>query len=342
VKHFRSVSQMIGNGVLCGALALLGMSGTLSAQPGQTQTPEQTYDQLVAAHPDWVQVPGALVRPDCVHEVPNGATVTLGEDGQSAGDVTLKGKVIAHYDACPEAAISTRHTASAPNKPGHVPGPPFNGWVEDSQQNLSLGGGDNIDLEDGYFYVPNAPSSYTGQTIFLFNGIAPAAQNFIIQPVLQYGPSAAGGGKSWAIASWAGPLSNGNYLHSPLEGVNAGNVLFGFTEQTAPASSLNYFVEAYDTTTGAYSYLNVSSSGIQWSDAYEGVLEVYNVNACNQLPSSGYALFYDSGVDHGYPNFNHVSPSFSGSVFQSGCNDWVYVNNTYTVAPYYDYTYLFY
>ena len=339
MKHFRSVSQMVGNRVLCGALVLLGTSGILSAQAGQEQ--EQTYKQLVAAHPGWVQVPGALVRPDCVHEVPNGATIVLGEDGQSTGDVTLKGQVIAHYDACPEAQIPTRHTASE-NKPGHAPGPPFNGWVEDSQQNLSLAGGDNIDLEDGYFYVPSAPAAYTGQTIFLFNGIAPAAQNFIIQPVLQYGPSAAGGSNYWAIASWAGPLSNGTYLHSPLEGVNAGNVLFGFTEQTAPASSLEYLTEAYDTTTGAYSYLYVLSSGIQWTDAYEGVLEVYNVNACNQLPASGYDLFYGNNIDHGYPNFDRVSPGFTGNVFQSGCSDWTYVNNTYNVAPYYDYAYLFY
>jgi hypothetical protein len=339
VKHFRSVSQMVGNRVLCSAVVLLGMSGILSAQAGQVQ--QQTYEQLVAAHPGWVQVPGALVRPDCVHEVPNGATVALGEDGQPTGDVTLKGQFIAHYNSCPEAQISTRHLESAVNKPGHTPGTPFNGWVEDSQQNLSLAGGDNIDLEDGYFYVPNAPS-VKGGLIYLFNGIAPAAQNWIIQPVLQYGVGAAGGGNYWAIASWAGGGPTNTYFHSPLETVNAGNLLFGFSEQTAGGSTIDYFIEADDTTTGAYSWLTVSSSGIQWTDAYEGVLEVYNVNACDQLPSSGDALFYDSGVYHGYPAFDHVSPSFTGSVFQSGCNDWVYVNNTYNVSPFYDYTYLFY
>jgi len=37
-----------------------------------------------------------------------------------------------------------------------------------------------------------------------------------------------------------------------------------------------------------------------------------------------------------------VTPGFTGSVFQSGCSDWTYVNNTYNVSPWYDYAYLFY
>jgi len=339
MKRFSSVSQMVTNGVLFGALVLLGMSGIVSAQAGQVQ--EQTYEQLVAAHPGWVQVPGALVRPDCVHEVPNGATVAVGEDGQATGEVTLKGEFIAHYGSCPEAQISTRHTASAVSKPGQTPGTPFNGWVEDSQQNLSLASGDNIDLEDGYWYVPDAPS-VNGGLIYLFNGLAPAAQNWIMQPVLQYGVGAAGGGNYWAIASWFGGGPSGTYYHSPLETVNAGNVLWGLNEQTAGGSSLDYFIEADDTTTGAYSWLSITTTGIKWSDAYEGVLEVYGVNECSQLPSSDYALFYASDVYHGYPYYDYVSPGFTGSVFQSGCGDSVYVNNTYNVSPFYDYTYLFY
>src|SRR5580693_5155063 len=54
------------------------------------------------AHPGWVQVPGALIRPDCVHEVPLGAKIGAN------GDITLAGSVVAHYDACPEPAIITR------------------------------------------------------------------------------------------------------------------------------------------------------------------------------------------------------------------------------------------
>jgi hypothetical protein len=82
--------------------------------------------------------------------------------------------------------------------------------------------------------------------------------------------------------------------------------------------------------------------GLHWTVAYEGVLEVYNVNSCSQLPASGYDLFFANYVDHGYPSYISVTPAFTGSVFQSGCSDWTYVNNTYNVSPWYDYAYLFY
>ena len=123
MKHFHNPSRFVHNRILSSAaLFLFATSAILSAQPAKT------YDQITAAHPGWVQVPGELIRPDCVHEIPNGAKIIVGDNGEPTGDVTLNGQVIAHYDSCPEAAMSTRHTASAPKTPGHTPGPPFNGW----------------------------------------------------------------------------------------------------------------------------------------------------------------------------------------------------------------------
>ena len=336
MKDLRSVSGRVQNRVLCGAMFLLGMSGILSAQAGLVQG--QTYKQLTTAHPDWVQVPGQIMRADCVHEVPNGAKIVIGADGQPTGDVMLKGQVIAHHDPCSEAPISTRHTATL-NKPGHTPGPPFNGWVEDSQESVSLGASDNIDWESGEWYVPSPPS-FNGGTIFLFNGIAPTAQDWILQPVLQYGPSAAGGGNFWAIAAWF--VGSGGAWHSPLVGVNPGDTLYGKTWQTATGSTLDYTSEAYDLSSNAYSWISIWSSGLHWTVAYEGVLEVYNVNSCSMLPSSGDALFFANFVYHGYPYYYYVSPAFTGSVFPSGCSAWTYVNNTSNLSPWYDYAYLFY
>lgn len=291
----------------------------------------QAYEALKAEHPGWVQVPGQLIRPDCVHEIPNGARVEIGQDGNVTGDVTLNGQVIAHYDPCSEAPIPTRHlnaSKTLSNNPG------WNGWVEASQEDVSLGSNDNIDWMSGYFYVPNAPSM-NGGLIYLFNGIEPSSQNWILQPVLQYGSSPAGGGNYWGIASWL--VGTGGAWHSPLERVNSGDRLWGYTEQTGANSGTLYWTsEAYDLTTNAYSYINASTWGLHWTWAYEGVLEVYGVNYCSQLPSSGYAYFYTSYVDHGYPYYYGVSPAFYGAVYQSGCSDWVYTNNTS------NYTYLFY
>jgi len=273
------------------------------------------------------------MRADCVHEIPNGAKVVIGENGEPTGDVLLNGQQIAHYDACSEAPISTRHTATVLKTLEHAPVPSFNGWVEDSQEDLSLSSSDNVDWESGEFYVPNNPS-VNGGTIFLFNGIAPTAQNWILQPVLQYGSSAAGGGNYWAIASWF--VGTGGAWHSPLETVKPGDTLYGYTEQTAKGATLDYNSEAYDLTSGANSWISIYSSGLHWTVAYEGVLEVYNVNSCSQLPSSDYAYFFDNYVDHGYPAYDYVSPAFVGDVFQSGCGDWTYVNNSS------DYAYLLY
>src|SRR5205814_6113987 len=39
-------------------------------------------------------------------------------------------------------------------------------------------------------------------TVFLFSGLENDAKNEILQPVLQYGHSAAGGGDGWSIGNW--------------------------------------------------------------------------------------------------------------------------------------------
>ena len=115
--------------------------------------------------------------------------------------------------------------------------------------------------------------------------------------MLQYGYSPAGGGYYWGIASWL--VSSGGYaFHSPLEVVNAGDKLWGGTWQTgASGSTLHWESKAYDYNTGANSWITAWTSGLHWTWAYEGVLEVYGANSCSQLPSSGYAYFFDNYID---------------------------------------------
>ena len=61
--------------------------------------------------------------------------------------------------------------------------------------------------------VPPEPRTANGQTIFLFNGIQNSTM--IYQPVLQWGPSAAGGGSYWAVASWYADGQSGQIV--PLD-----------------------------------------------------------------------------------------------------------------------------
>lgn len=212
----------------------------------------------------------------------------------------LNGEVIAHYDACPEEPIPTRHLDLEP-------GPTGDGWVEDSQWDVSLKSGDNVEWIQGYWLVPSAPKT-NGATIFLFNGVEPQVKpnSWIMQPVLQYGGSYAGGGNYWAMASW---LVGRKAYVSTLTPVSTGDLLVGTTEQIgASGGKLKYLIDTYDSNTGADSQLSIHSKGIQWAWAFAGVLEVYGVTKCSDFPASGSVEFYATTVAHGYPKFEYINP----------------------------------
>jgi hypothetical protein len=88
--------------------------------------------------------------------------------------------------------------------------------------------------------VPPAPSSDDGQTVYLFNGLQPSTgTTWILQPVLQWGPSAEGGGAYWAIGNWYVP-PNGSGLtahQTSLIRVSPGDVLQGVMVLTAQSGS---------------------------------------------------------------------------------------------------------
>jgi hypothetical protein len=87
---------------------VLYMNATHVAYMDRRSTTEIEQGLVIATHPTdtagWVHVPGGLlIRPECVHQVPNGASI----DGDS-GNVSLNGVVIAHWDKCAEPGIFTR------------------------------------------------------------------------------------------------------------------------------------------------------------------------------------------------------------------------------------------
>jgi hypothetical protein len=281
---------------LCG-LALVGLSTYSIAQA-------QTTSAATADHSGWAQIPGELIRPDCVHEIPNGATVEFA-DGEITGDVTLNGVLIAHYEPCPEAPISTRFPGESTENLVNTPGT-GNGWVVWSEWLLKSS--DNIDLMAGTWTVPSNPSN-NGALIYLFNGIENSTANWILQPVLQYGVnSLKDSGNFWGIASWL-VGTNGWTFVSPLEKVHPGDSISGSMEQETGGSAPYWYVLAYDNTTGAYSWIYTHHvSGVQWTYAVAAVLEVKHLSSCDQFPANGNAVFTNSGVDDGYPEYIPISP----------------------------------
>jgi hypothetical protein len=306
-KHTRNCNS--ANAASC-LILFSALAIPATAQSPAIFEPEPSDPVAVAlkAHPGWVQIPGALIHPDCVHEVPNGAVL------QENGDVLLGGALVAHFDNCPESPVRTR--------PLHQLAPQFvdapgtgNGWAEAIQENVPLKIGDNIDKITGRWTVPNDPST-NGALIYMFNGLEPSTQNLIIQPVLQYGATTAGGligGNYWVVASW---MVGKTAVHSAGVIVNPGDTIVGTTSISSVSGGKTYWnIQAVDTTTHSSSGLIVSESGHTWNWAYAGVLEAYNVTSCGELPASSDTAFVDTTVYHGYPSFKAVITAWGGALY---------------------------
>lgn len=132
--------------------------------------------------------------------------------------------------------------------------------------------------------VPPAPATYHGQTVFLFNSIEPAGGNAILQPVLQYGPSAAGGGGYWAIASWY--LVGGQVFHTSLISVSVGASFQGVISLTGTSGGKYDYLSSFTGISGTALAAN-GADQLVWATE---TLESYNINASSDYPS-GQTIF---------------------------------------------------
>jgi hypothetical protein len=304
-----AVTSLPGKSSRRAGFSIVALAIAFCFSPAAQAQPSPAAAVSFKDHPGWVQAPGALIRPDCVHEIPNGAQV------EENGDIILEGSLVAHYDACPEEPIRTRPLHGVVPQYADSPGT-GNGWIEAVQEQVSLTSGDNIDKVLGTWTVPSDPSK-NGGVIFLFNGLEPTTENTIIQPVLQYGVSAAGGGNYWAIASWL--VNPTNAYFSTLVTVNPGDTIQGNTYiKSTSGGKLNWEIKAKDTTTGVNSNLGAWSSGLTWNWTFSGVLEAYNITSCKNLPATTSDVFKGNTVDHGYPSFKSVSPTWYGALYSYG------------------------
>jgi hypothetical protein len=152
--------------------------------------------------------------------------------------------------------------------------------------------------------VPPAPSAYDGQTIFQFNGIEPASFDAILQPVLQYGTSAAGGGEYWAVASWY-VVGNDAY-YTPLTYVIQGQFLGGQINLIkSKRAQYTYTCDFYGIAGSKLKVLNIPK--LVWTVA---TLEVYGVKQCSDFPNTAYSQMNPVNIvlRNGYP------PSMNWSV----------------------------
>jgi hypothetical protein len=126
--------------------------------------------------------------------------------------------------------------------------------------------------------VPPAPTTQSGQTIFIFNGIQNSTM--IYQPVLQWGPSAAGGGNYWAVASWYVDGGGGPAFHGSLIPVNVGQNLLGVMTLTGQSGSdFSYNCQFQGIANSGYPIENVQQ--LTWCIE---TLECYGLTKCSDYP----------------------------------------------------------
>ena len=143
-------------------------------------------------------------------------------------------------------------------------------------------GGKSLSYFSTQWTVPSAPATSSGQTIFLFNGIQNIGANYgILQPVLQWGGSAAGGGAYWSVANWY-VTSGGQAFHTNLVQVNSLTVLHGVMTQTGiSGATYNYNSTFQGIANTTLPVANIAP--LHWANE---TLECYGLTTCSDMPAT--------------------------------------------------------
>ncbi len=273
--------------------------GATRPEEGQAAaTPSSTAKASTDLPEGYVHVPnGVVAHQDCVHEVPNGAKVDVN------GNVTLGGKLVAHYDACPHALTRTARADGAQRDDGPgVGNAPLSNWIEATWTNAPVN--EEFISSSSTFTVPAAPSKSHGQIVYLFPSIQGGGG--IVQPVLQWGAYSGGtagtgyngsGGSigsnsAWTYAAWG--VTASNVYHSTGITVNAGDTLESTMAAWSQGSgSISWEVVAGDKTTGGstWAIIDFNDGTALWNNAQAAVLEAYGITSCSDFPSTGYNEF---------------------------------------------------
>ncbi|MDP9049498.1 MAG: hypothetical protein M3O31_02075 [Acidobacteriota bacterium] len=162
--------------------------------------------------------------------------------------------------------------------PPHDPADATGGWV--TWGSWRNGTGTPISSFATTWSVPLAPANPASQLIYFFNGLQNMGGSEILQPVLQWGISGAGGGQFWSIASWHVD-SQGHAYCTPSSPVNPGDILTGLMTMTGAFNNgtHNYRCEF----TGVPGTALMALGTPELTDAEE-TLEAYGVTAQTEYP----------------------------------------------------------
>ncbi|KAJ7110684.1 hypothetical protein C8R44DRAFT_800453 [Mycena epipterygia] len=229
-----------------------------------------------------VLTPGGYRPNNTIHEVPVGGRIAhIGSDIHVLDASGVIIHVASPTSGEPAAAVVPRQEET--------------GWVAYAFW-LQSDSSDPIASLSTSWTVPPVPTTEHGQTIFLFNSLEPSGGvSAILQPVLQYGPSGAGGGDFWAVASWY--VVDGQTFFTSLVPVEVGQPLDGLVSLLGQNGSTYEYSSQFTNIAGTNLAINTTQ---QFTFATE-TLEVYAVTESSDFPAgstvlSGINLVLESGV----------------------------------------------
>jgi len=225
--------------------------------------------------------PAGLRHKSCIHKVPPQSRVIPLEDGS--------GRFAIHQNNIDTIIENCEHTVPNEDYYNSIDAN-VNGWVAYAFSEVVA----NFTLFLSNMVVPPEPKSKNENSLlFYFIGLLDKPYNKhlnqfqILQPVLQWGESACGGGEYWAIGAWG--VLDGSVFCSQLYQVNAGDEIFMSINQTCIAPD-QWSVTALSST-GMSVELNVfPSDELCWACV---TLEAFFVTNCMDYPdnTTGTVLF---------------------------------------------------
>lgn len=174
--------------------------------------------------------------------------------------------------------------------------------------------------------VPSPPIRYSNQLIYLFISMDGVSFNdndsviHIIQPVLQWGKSPAGGGDYWSICNWH-VTSTLQYFHDSLIRVDPGTILKGTIKLISENGGRYTYKSSFE---GFETSLEVSN--LPELNTPSIVLEAYNINSCDEYPDDEKLRVNSINIMAGdaYPKLIwHTSEDFENPV--NDCNQYTEV-----------------
>lgn len=274
------------------AMAVFGACGMSFAADSATQsfTPKAVGEFSTSQRPqgvptDYVVTPNGFFSPSCVQRVEESETL------HADGSIESPDGTVRKPAACTQPHYRFDGTRVEPNGSSYMPAiqalrqPTINGWVEDANYDSSV----NIGKIVATWKVPSTPTNQSGQTDYFFPGLEqlPTVES-ILQPVLGYD---AFSGTVWTLSSWNCCVSGTTYYSGPIN-TKAGDTILGTTQCKAANACSTWAITSKDVTTGKSTTLSTDPYGnLKW--VFGGVMEVYGVSSCNELPASS-PLTYSS------------------------------------------------